>query len=198
MANDVRQGVLRQARASTGVEGQDTRTAGNRSAHTSRGSFINYYDDLGISTTAEKARNIRTEEADFQSRLSKQQGIISEYEKNLQEGYSSGKSQLDAARGEIGSFENMVNKSWKETKSSWIPVTLVDENNKEEQTYYLPKEAAAKIAEEDGLWTNWNPEGNHFYVSTKVKGGRYRGQELHEALGGAEKEIYNKHLEEPY
>lgn len=193
--NEVREGVLRGARATTGQEGQDTRISGARPAHVSRGSFINYYDDLGISTTPTGAGQIRKEEADFQSKVATQQGIINQKRAEVNSAYAAGQQKIADASSKIPKLPGLseaLSTSWNKTKSSFTPITVVSgKDNKTEGTYRLPKEVATKLAAEKGLYTNWGPDGT-FYVSANVKGGRVVGAELHEALGKAQKDVYSQ------
>ena len=195
MPKNERTSVLRQARATTGIEGQDTRIAGGRAAHVTKNTGVDYQKDLGIKATASKANAIRANEQEFQEKVGTAEKNIAAYDADVSSKYNAAKGKIDKAKGEYGTFSKVVDKAWKDQKKGWIPVTLVDENNNEEGTYYLPKESAQEMAGKKGMWTNWNPKGNQLYVSTKVEGGRYIGEELHKALGGAEKEIYNKWYE---
>lgn len=196
MPNEQRIGALRGARTTSDITGQDTRLTGNRTSHLSRGSMINYQKDLGFSASEDTAKVMRKQKAAYEAEVAAREAAIADYEKQVAAAYSQGKGKLGAASSQLGNYSSVVSKAWKEQKKGWVPVTLVDEKNNKEGTYYLPRESATELAKTKGLWTNWAPENTELFVSTKVQGGRYRGQELHEQLGSAEKEIYNKWYEQ--
>lgn len=203
MPPEARQGMLRGARATTGVEGQDVRLAGNRAAHTSRGSFINYYDDLGISTTPEGAGQIRKEKSEFQGKVKEQQAIINQKRAQVEEAYRAGQGQLASASSKIPKVPGLsdaISSSWNKTRNSFVNINVVDSNNNIEGTYKLPKEVAESLAKQKGLYTNYLPDQNAFYIATKSKGkgpigGKTIGKELHEKFVEAEKTIYDKWYE---
>ena len=195
MANDTRNGVLRgDARARTGVEGQDTRTSMGREEHLSRGSFVNYYDDLGISTTASGAKEIRSNEAKFNQTIAEQQGKVSGVKGQLEGAYKSGQEQISAAWDQLPGYKEAISESWNKTQKSLTPVHVVHGTGDDfvtEGTYYLPKEALEDLQKQEGVAYRWDDKGN-FYVDTRTsKGGRTIGQELHDAFRQGQEDYYN-------
>lgn len=185
-------GMLRQARTTTGQEGQDTRVVGGRAAHTSRGSFVNYYDDLKISTTPEQARKVREEEAAFNTQVGELKGKIDSSRSTLDQQRTAAQSKIDAAASKIPDvpgYKEALSSAWSQTKKTFVPIRVVS-NGKIEGTYMLPKEAAENLAKEKGITTSWANGG--FNVDVRVQGGRIRGAELHKALGDATNSVYNK------
>lgn len=112
MANEVRSGVLRGARTSSEMTGQDTRLAGNRMEHVSRGSYINYYDDLGVSTTEDAAIGIRKSEKEYNTRVSEAQGRIDAENARIQAEYEKSRQQLEEQRPENINVEGVLNEAW--------------------------------------------------------------------------------------
>jgi len=195
LANEVRTGALRGARVKTGVEGQDTRLANDRSKHISKGSFVNYYDDLGISSTAAGAKDIRQKESDYSTSIKDQQGKIDTANKEVQTQYAAGKSQINKAWDALPGYKEGVSTAWNANKKSLTPINVVRQDGKggytTEGTYYLPKSVAEKLAETKGVATSWGPKGE-FYIDAKTsEGGRYIGEELHTELGQGQKDYYN-------
>ena len=68
MAN-VRDGMLRGRRDTIDTGSGEKRVNTRMPIRTGRGSFVNYYEDLGISTSPELAENIRKEEEEFQEKI---------------------------------------------------------------------------------------------------------------------------------
>lgn len=185
-------GVLRQARTTTGQEGQDTRTTGGRDTHMSRGNFVNYYDDLKISTTPEQARLLRDEELAFHTQMTDVQGKISSSRASVEQQKAAAQAKIDAAASKIPdvpSYKSALNEAWSKTQKTFVPIRVVS-NGKVEGTYMLPKEAAENLAKEKGITISWANGG--FNVDVRVQGGRIRGAELHKALGDATNSVYNK------
>ena len=195
MANDTRGGVLRgDARARTGVEGQDIRTSMGREDHLSRGSFVNYYDDLGISTTASGAKEIRANEAKFNQTIAEQQGKIGGAREQLEGAYTAGQSQISAAWGNLPGYKEAISESWNKAQKDLTPIHVVHGTGDDfvtEGTYYLPKEALDDLQKQEGIAYRWDDKGN-FYVDVKTsKGGRTIGQELHDAFRQGQEDYYN-------
>lgn len=185
-------GMLRQARTTTGQEGQDTRIVGGRDKHTNRGSFVNYYDDLKVSTTPEQARLLREEELAFHNQMGEIKGKIDSSRSSLDQQRASAQAQIDAAAGKIPDvpgYKDALDSAWQSTKKTFVPIRVVS-NGKIEGTYMLPKEAAENLAKEKGIKTSWANGG--FNVDVRVQGGRIRGAELHKALGDATNSVYNQ------
>lgn len=185
-------GILRQARTTTGQEGQDTRVTGGRTAHMNRGNFVNYYDDLKISTTPEKARVLREEETAFNTQVGEIKAKIGKSKSLLEQQKAAGQAKIDAAAGKIPDvpgYKEALDQAWQSTKKTFVPIRVVS-NGKIEGTYMLPKEAAENLAKEKGITTSWANGG--FNVDVRVQGGRIRGAELHKALGDATNSVYNK------
>ena len=195
MAENPRNGVLRNDREKTGVQGQDIRLTDDRKKHLSRGSFVNYYDDLGISATAEGADNIRAQEQTYKTSLAEQQGKVKTASDELEGQYSSGKSKIAAAWDKVPGYKEGISTAWNATKKTLTPINVVRQDGKggyiTEGTYYLPKESAEGLAKEKGVATNWGPKGE-FYVDVKTsKGGLTIGEELHNAFRDGQRDYYN-------
>jgi hypothetical protein len=182
MPADARSSQLRKAR-----EGIDTgrgvlRTAGNptREAAIGRGTFMNWYQDLGISTTEPAAKQMRTEEADFQSKVSEKRARVQEARGQLQGAWgelAGQEAQLDKAKGSIPSAGKVVGDAWSNFQSSLVPIRVSEvksvRNNDAQwgpgpdwvdetvstSTYYFPKDLAAKLAKEEGLKFTPNDSG---------------------------------------
>lgn len=194
---DAYRGVMRQERQTTGIKGQDHRVAGdpNRVAHVTRGDYINYYDDLGFSTTQEHADILKQEEANFQSSAADYQNQLDTNTSDLNTKYQTKLGKIDEAYASLDPVKILDN-LWKETSSDFININVVKQDGKggyiTEGTYHLPRATAEDLAKKKGVATNWDDEGN-FYVDVKTaKGGRYIGQELHEGFSQGEKDIYQQ------
>lgn len=191
----VRQGVLRDDRGKTSIGNQDTRQGFGREQHTGRGNYINYYDDLKLSTTPENAQLIRKQESDFNSEVATNQNKIKEAEGVLSSQYAEQQAKLAAAERDLPGFNEALKDSWKKQQKSFVSVNVVrNEKGKyiTEGTYYLPRETAESLAKDKAVATNWGADGK-FYVDVKTaKGGRYIGAELHTAFQKGSDQIYNQ------
>lgn len=185
-------GMLRQLRTTTGQEGQDVRLAGDRATHMNRGNFVNYYDDLKVSTTPEKARVLREEENTFNTQVGEIKQKIGKSKSLLEQQKAASQAKINAAASKIPDvpgYKEALSSAWNQTKKTFVPIRVVS-NGKIEGTYMLPKEAAENLAKEKGITTSWANGG--FNVDVRVQGGRIRGAELHKALGDATNSVYNK------
>lgn len=177
---------LRAARESIDTGTGTMRTAGDpgREAHVGRGTFVNWYEDLGISTTQPAADKIRKEEAEYKQKVAEQEARIAEARSK----YNQAQGQLGAAQGELSGkynevnsiklpeLQNAVDDSWNQFKSTLLPVRIVGPGDAIEATYYLPKETANNFVGKPGIFGGFVDGG----VNLMVK--NYRNQELHDPL----------------
>lgn len=194
--------ALRGARLSTGITEQDHRLGSGygaqaRDAQAGRGAFINYYDDLDLNASADRANSIRKEEKDFNSQMSAQQASVDKYKSDLDKGYGDALGTIGAAGVEFPhSYTEALETSWKDTQKNFVKVNVYTDD-KFEQSYLLPKEAAEQLSKDafDGgeghfasLWTD-----DGLNVDTRPVGiGTPYGQELHQALIDGQTDIYNQ------
>lgn len=194
----VRGGGLREQRQKVDTGRGEPRVAQGRAEHQGRGAFVNFYEDLGISTVEPAAQQMRAEEKDFQAKVSTRKAEIEGYRNQYQGALSQvqgSRSQWDTANNQLSEaaknlpgLSDAVNQSWDQYRSTMAPVRVVSGNNVE-QTYYLPKDVINSLNSEafnrgDGSYTgNWVDNGAYYNVDVRVKGqGGSRGQELHELL----------------
>ena len=89
---------IRDARETRGVLGGDQRADRNR--HVDRGQYLNYYDELGFSSTAEGKDAMMAQEAEFQGGVTEQRGILGTAQSSVDTGYAgvaTAQSELDAS-----------------------------------------------------------------------------------------------------
>lgn len=195
MVAEIRTSQLRQAR-----EGIDTgrgvlRTAGNptREAAIGRGSFVNWYKDLGVSTTEPAAQQLRNDESDFQSRIAEKRAKVNEAKGQLGSAWGELGSQeaaLNAAAGQVPDLGSAVQGSWDQFRSSFIPVRVIEGDTqwvgdtaaegggwqtKESvgATYYFPKEVAESLMGQKGIVGSWSDNGFNVYAR------HYNNKDLH-------------------
>lgn len=187
------QGMLR----NTGLRAQreyiDTgtgtmRTAGDsgREAHVGRGTFVNWYEDLGISTTQPAAEGMRKEEQEYKAKVAEQESRIAEARSK----YNEAQGRLGAAQGELSGkygevsgiqlpeLQSAVDNSWNQYKSSLTPVRVIGRGDAIEATYYLPRETADQLIAKRGIFASYVDGGQYLNVMAKD----YRNQELHDPL----------------
>jgi len=194
MANEVRSGMLRGARAETGEGARSGNT--NRGSHVGRGTYVDYYKDIGISTTKEGAKQFKDTKAAHDAAVAAAQAEIDAANQQVESQYAAGQSAIKDASGKIPEFNKALQTAWKTSTSDFVKVNVVKQDGKggyiTEGTYSLPKTAAQDLAKKQGVATNWGKDGQ-FYVDVKTsQGGRYIGEELHTAFSQGEKDIYNK------
>jgi len=192
--------MLRQARD------RDTGRERDRLRQTGRGAQVNYYDDLGFSTTeagyeeateykAGQAERIAAEEerlGQLQGEVNKAKGGLNRYQDQL----GQYKSQISQAKSEIqkareatdpSNMGKFADKYYEEAKkSALVKVNVVSgKDNKIEGSYWVPKDGAAELA--SGLqYKNRNPKTGEWYLHTQ-QDGRTMGQELHDMLRQSDK-----------
>lgn len=99
-------GDLRTKRASIDTGTGEKRVSDTgRAKHTSRGTFVNWQDDLGISTTEGAAKGIREEKQKFQADIAGRYKIINDNDAILNQGFS----KLDTAKGELDAYQARLN-----------------------------------------------------------------------------------------
>lgn len=200
------QGDQRTKRQSVDTGTGEKRLGGGRDSHLSRGSFVNFYDDLGISSTAEGAEKIRGDEAKFQGQLASEraklrkaqsqassaQAQLNKARGQVDTSFKQTQAQLNAAKAQIPGFDTAIKKAWSSTQKGFVPVRIVDPSGKKvEATYMLPKEAISQIAKStDGFEQKFVDDGKNYNISSRHASGKIAGQELHDALRGASQDVY--------
>jgi len=135
----------RLSREKTGVLGQDTRLINDRGNHISYGNMINYYDDLGINTTAEKAQTLRTADKEYKTKIDEATAALNKQEALIDANFQEGTSLIKGASSEVGNTEGLIQKAWGQYQETLVPIRVVN-GNTVEQTYYLPPEVAEGLA----------------------------------------------------
>lgn len=181
---------IRQQRAQRGA----LRGDGGRDRRRTKGQFKQYYEDAGVSTTPEAYGQWKKGEEEYRSKVASERAKI----KKAQGEYSSAKgslssmqSELDKAQSNIPGVREAIDKSWKKFEGSFVPVRVVDPSGtKVEAVYKLPKSAIASLQKDLGGFEQKYVEDGKFYnISTRHNKGPIRGQEIHDALSGASKDI---------
>jgi len=168
----------REARASRGVLNEQR---AERGKHVSRGQYLNYYDDLGFSSTEEGHKGIMEDERVFQGNVKEQRGSIDKSQASVNTARASADSQYHSAYKDLSSqkFQPLDAKSTANTvwsKAEKFPVRVV-KGNTIEHTYYLSPSQAHEVA------SKWNGgEGN--YYSGFVDGGRSLNVDISRSGGG--------------
>jgi len=172
---------LREERRSVDTGTGEKRVGGNaqRAAHLGRGTFMNYYKDLGISATREGAKLIREDERKFQGQIGQQQRVINENEaanaKNKAllgqsaANVSSIRGNRDKAQGALNNFKGTPVPSFESYKAQeyrrgygqgdYKMVRLYQRGGKSLYgEWYLPTSVANKIAANhtDSYWAGEN------------------------------------------
>lgn len=128
----------------------DRRGDEGRSRARGRGAFVNYYDDLGISTTEEGYQAWKADETEYNtqksSALSEIQGAQAKYDK--------AKAEHDGA----------LARGWAETQKGMQTVRLVDKDNNILGTYKLPKGATDQLDSKLGNDTAYTEGGQNFNI----------------------------------
>lgn len=190
---------LRGKRDSVDTGSGEKRTGNTeRAKHLGRGSFVNFYDDLGISTTQGHAEEIRAQEAQFQAGVKAEKDAIAKAKGQLgtsQADLDKAKKALDASK--IPGYKDALSKAWKQTSSSFVPVRVVDPSGKNvEAVYRLPKESISLLEKElDGFEQKFVDDGKHYNISSRHASGKIAGQEIHDALRSASQNIYGSFVE---
>lgn len=147
---------LRAKREKVDTGGGEKRMGFGREDHVSRGTFMNFYEDLGISTDPYSAETIRADEAQFQQDVKERQGVLSkaqsDYNTSMQN-IAKAKSQVEQGYSSIPELNDAVNKSWNEHKQSLSKIRLVDRQDNIQGVYYLPQSVANELSKSDGIWS---------------------------------------------
>jgi len=178
---DIRNSGLRSQRETVDTGQGALRTANNpqREQHIGRGSFINYYEDLGISTTRPAADQIRKEEADWRSKVAEQESRVADARGKLTSAYGElGSRESQLAGTKLPQLNTAVDKAWGSFKSTLTPIRVIGPNDTIEATYYLPKDAANTLVGQRGLFASWENDNTVLNVMAK----NYRNAEVHEPL----------------
>jgi hypothetical protein len=145
-----------------------------------RGSFINYYEDIGASTTEEGHKVWKAKDEEFQGQIGKAKQGISE----AQGKYDEALREHNSATSGLPGLDSALDAAWRKTESSFVPIRVVD-GNKVEATYMLPREVADNFPTE-AYHANWVDGGKYFNIDVDAKGGGgKRGAELHDSLANA-------------
>jgi len=181
---------LRMQRATTGTGSRIGDT--NRAEHTGRGTYINFYEDIGLSTTEAGAKSIREGEAAFQGEVSAKQKEISAANKEL----TASKQRVEEAKKNSPSFKSAMDKAWTTAQKGFVPVRVVDASgNKVEATYMLPKSVIPEL-QKIPVHSNWVDDGKAFNISVKTRdGGHIVGQEIHDSIRNATQGVYSSFQE---
>ena len=185
----------RQQRQEVDTGTGEKRIPGNRAAHMSRGNFVNFYDDLGISATPDSAKRIRADEATFKQKVGEEKGRLNEARGKYNDSLSkiqAAESELAGVESGIPGFNEAYSKAFNEYRSQNLVKTTVvsGSNNTPEGTYYVPAGTLQSYAQSGMYYIN---EANgQAYISTKVKGFGERGAEIHQSLGTAQMQIENE------
>lgn len=101
-----------------------------------RGQFVNYYEDLGLSTTPESATAIRDEEATFQSQLKEEKGNIATATSALKDA----QSKLSQAKSSLMNYDQAMDHAWNSFKSQtpYTTVTVKGIGQEPDRTYSFP------------------------------------------------------------
>lgn len=188
-------GTQRAQRASIDTGTGEKRLAGERAGHTSRGQFMDYYKDLGFSTTAQGAKDVRADEAKFQGQIKKGKAQVNE----AQSAYDKAMGEVALAKGKIPTnVGKALESAYGKYSGGLTTINVVDPSGtKIEQSYRLPKEVATKLANEKGLASAWvGDKGNVFNISTRTTDGKIVGQELHTAMNDAVSGVKSKFYEQ--
>lgn len=174
---------VRAARESVDT-GQGVKRVGDtgRAEHMGRGTFINWYDDLGISTTRPRADQMREQEKQWQSSYEERSGKVQEVRGKVDSAYGEleGKQkEVNKAMASIPSLDSAVNKAWGSFKSTLTPVRVVGKGDVVEGTYMVPREVADKFVGQRGIFASWEGEEKNIL---NVVAKNYRNKELHEPL----------------
>lgn len=206
MVSDPRRGMLqgaqmRDQRASVDTGTGEKRVAQGRVAHVGRGDFFNFYEDIGVSTTAEGAKQYRERDAAIKEDFAEREKIIGKGAKEIDSAESEwqkSNKQLQEAKSKTpSSVKDALDKAYMETQKTFIPVRVTDPSGtKVEATYMLPKDVAVSVTNM-GVQTAWINEGKTTYLNVSPKSqGRYIGQEVHDILRGATISVKNKFYED--
>lgn len=187
MVANVRSGMLRNVGVRELRDSVDTgqgvsRTGGNEIRQNSfgRGAFINWYDDLGVSTTAPAAKSMREQEAKWQNEYNAQAARVADVRGKLE----AAKSEVAGQEGEVNSvrlpeFQNALEDSWQQYKGTLTPVRVMGPGEKIEETYYVPKDVADKFASSEGVYSAWY--GPYLNIEGKDYANGYVHKPLREA-----------------
>ena len=170
---------LREARGSIDTGSGEKRTGGtSRKAHMSRGTFINFYEDLGISATPEGAKQIRAGEAKFKKDTAAQQLIINQNKQANERNrallaksssqISSIKGGYESAQGALNDYKGAEVPDWNTFRNDeyargygvgdYKKVSLYERGGKSLYgEWYIPTETANKLAANtDSYWGGEN------------------------------------------
>jgi hypothetical protein len=157
-----------------GIRASHERSGGrDRNRGRGRGSYVNYYDDLGMSTTEEGYESWKASEEEYANAVATDQG-------NITAGYDS-MSDIDRV-----SYDSLYDDAWStfEKEQNFIPVRVMD-GDTVESTYYLPSDTASSLSSKlsEAYHTTLTDGWLNIDVDAKAGGGK-RGQEVHDAVRG--------------
>ena len=126
-----------------------------------KGSYLDYYEDLGFSTTKGAYDKWKSNEDQWQSERGEELGRISEYEGQL----AKYKEEIDAAKKEMPTVAEATNKAWDTHKSNDLrAVSTVGSWKKESTGEYLDGGIIPSV------WEKSNPGYDLDYISGESSG----------------------------
>jgi len=161
---------------------------GQRAEHLSRGQFVNYYEDLGFSATPEGAKQIRADEAKFQSNIKESQSDINAAQKEV----DAANARLDAEAAKLPGFDDALATGWKEAQGGFVTIFVGTPGNIEGK-YKLPKESVPNLVGSGFEVVNLGT--GKWGVSPTIQG-RTVGAELHQTLQNSRDSVYNQYVKE--
>ncbi len=160
MANEYRRDIA--ARDVREDRGSDTRdeNRNDRSRGRGKGALVDYYEDLGFSTTKDAYAAWQANEKNFQSEKAKAQSQLSEASITIgqeEEKYRGYLGQIDEAMGELGTVSSNVTKAWDTFQSGFAKVQIHNANGLA-YTKSVPKEKVNDLLKD--LPSTWEKSYN--------------------------------------
>lgn len=184
---------------------QDATRSRERDRGRGRGAMVQYYDELGYSTTEQGYESFQKYDKGWQADLNKQKGQLNQAQSQVNQAKSAAaaerariaagqseinryRSELDKARSQISgsNLSSLTQKAYDEAKSrgNLVKVNVVaGSDNRTEGSYWVPRETAEKIA--GGIQYS-NKANGQYYMHVKSQG-RTIGGELHAGLSQAQR-----------
>ena len=180
-ARDSRLQGLRGERKEIDTGSGTIRVPDNRVEHISRGTFVNYYDDLGFSATPQHAEAIREEEEQHKLGIKQYEDVIATNRANRDSVSTALGTNREAYNNiKIPSVRDFQSKTWNTMVRDpeayeFTTVRIVDKNNKILYSYVMPKETAKanfKRNSEAQVWAGFVDGGERFYNVSSPNGER--------------------------
>jgi hypothetical protein len=190
---------MRQDRQSVDTGMGEKRLAQGRVSHISEGNFLQFYDDIGVSTTKAGAEAYYKRDEELNKNFSQRSKEISKANTSLAEqeaSWSESNKAIKSAEKKMpSSAKAAVDNAWAEAQKTFIPVQVTDPTGKKvEGTYLLPKESAIGITGQKGVsfaWYNVGKGKTVLNLHTKPE----TGQAIHDMLRKGTVEVKNKFYE---